>query len=137
MKRPLLVGLLATALVAVSWGGWSLLEQGSTREFHPRVLVAFLIVGAALMGAMLTLGELSLESVPVKLQAACVLIMAAAVVLFGRWAQPTWADAGDLLMLGIVFGVCWRIPSDVFQVARVPVRRRIRRMRGPRLRVVS
>ncbi|MGH7912886.1 MAG: hypothetical protein ACREQM_09330 [Candidatus Dormibacteraceae bacterium] len=137
MKRPLLVGALATALVAVSWGGWSLFETGSTREFHTRVLVVFLVVGAALVGAMMAVRESSLENVSPKLQVACVAVMLAGVALFTGWRDRTWADAGDLLMLGIILGVCWRVEVAAFRLARQPVRKRIRRIRGPHLRVVS
>lgn len=137
MKRPLLVGLLSTALVAISWGVWSLLETGSTAEFHTRVLVVFLVTGAALGGAMVAVGEPSLAHVSPRLQAAAVLAMLVGTAVFTAWRHPTAADLGDLLMLAVILGLCWRVSASAFQSARQPVRRRIRRIRGPRLRVVS
>lgn len=137
MRRPLLVGVLATALVVISWGMWSVLETGSTAEFHTRVLVVFLISGAALGGAMIAIGEPSLAHVSPKLQLAAVAAMLVGTAFFTGWRHPTPADLGDLLMLTIILGLCWRIPASAFQSARQPVRRRIRRMRGPHLRIVS
>lgn len=137
MKRPLLVGLLATALVVISWGVWALLETGSTAEFHTRVLVAFLVVGAALGGAMVTLGEPSLAHVSPRLQVAAVAVMVVATALFTGWRHVSGADLGDLLMLAVIVGLCWRVPASAFRSARQPVRRRIRRIRGPHLRIVS
>lgn len=137
MKRPLLVGVLSTALVAISWGVWSVLETGSSAEFHTRVLVVFLIAGAALGGAMVAAGEPSLAHVSPRLQVAAVATMVAGTAFFTAWRHPGAADLGDLLMLGVILGLCWRVPAAVFQTARQPVRRQIRRIRGPRLRVVS
>lgn len=137
MKRPLLVGLLSTALVAISWGVWSVLETGSTAEFHTRVLVVFLIAGAALGGAMVATGEASLAHVSPRLQLAAVVLMVVGTAVFMAWRHPTAADLGDLLMVAVILGLCWRIPFSAFRSARQPVRRRIRRIRGPRLRVVS
>ena len=137
MKRPLLVGLLSTALVAISWGVWSVLETGSTAEFHTRVLVVFLIAVAALGGAMVAAGEPSLAHVSPRLQLAAAAGMVIGTAVFSAWRHPTAADLGDLLMLAVVLGLCWRVMASAFQLARQPLRKRIRRIRGPRLRVVS
>jgi hypothetical protein len=137
MKRPLLAGVLATSLVVISWGVWSVFETGSSAEFHTRVLVVFMIVLAGLAASMWTIGEPSLAHVPPRLQVVAVIVMAVGTAVFTGWRHPTWADAGDLLMLGVIVGICWRVPAAAFLSARQPVRRRIRRMRGPRLRVVS
>ncbi len=137
MKRPVLAGVLATALVVISWGVWSVLEKGSSAEFHTRVLVVFMIVVAALGAAMVVVGEPSLSHVSPRLQVGAVAGMALGTAVFTGWAHPSWADAGDLLMLGVIVGLCWRVPAAAFLSARQPLRRRIRRIRGPRLRVVS
>ncbi len=137
MKRPLLAGVLATALVVISWGMWSVLERGTTAEFHTRVLVVFLIVGAALSGAMIAVGEPSLARVSPRLQAAAVAVMVLGTAVFTGWRHLAAADLGDLLMLAVIVGLCWRVSAAAFRIARQPVRRRIRRIRGPRLRVVS
>lgn len=137
MKRPLLAGVLATSLVVISWGVWSVLEKGSSAEFHTRVLVVFMIVSAALGAAMVVVGEPSLAHVSPRLQVAAVAIMTVGTAVFTSWSHPTWANAGDLLMLGVIVGLCWRVPASLYLSARRPVRRRLRRIRGPRLRVVS
>jgi len=137
MKRAVPATVLGVALVVISWGLWSVVATGSTAEFHTRVLIVFLIVGAALCGAMVPVHELSLAHVSARLQVAAVVVMAAGTAIFASWRHPTSADLGDLLMLAVIVGICWRVPAAAFLSARRPLRRRIRRIRGPRLRVVS
>jgi len=86
---------------------------------------------------MVAAGEPSLAHVSPRLQLAAAAGMVIGTAVFSAWRHPTAADLGDLLMLAVVLGLCWRVMASAFQLARQPLRKRIRRIRGPRLRVVS
>jgi hypothetical protein len=137
MKRSLAIGALAVALLFTSWGAWSELTGGGADPFRGRVLVLCLLAGAGLAGAAVALRDPTLAVVPLRLQVAAVLGVLVGTVLLTNWRHLGGQDLGDVLLVGTVVGLCWRVPASVVQPARRPLLRRMRRLRGPHLRVVS
>lgn len=137
MKRSLAIGALVVTLLFTSWGAWSELTGGGAGPFRGRVFVLCLIAGAALAGAAIALRDPTLALTPLRLQAAAVLGVLIGTVLLTDWKHLGGQDLGDLLLIGTVVGLCWRVPASVVQPARRPLQRRMRRLRGPHLRVVS
>ena len=136
-RRSLAVGALAVALLFVSWGAWSELAGAGRGPFRERVLVLCIVVGAALTGAVVALRERSLARVPMRLQVVAVLVAVMGTTALTDWAHLGAQDLGDLLLVATIVGLCWRVPAMVLAPARRPLLRRVRRLRGPHLRVVS